>query len=75
MSEARSELRQELSELQAIQGVDSETRELIGILSQTIHTLGAEIDDLQQRVEELEDAFDADERRKRTWYSERQQRE
>ncbi|WP_458209953.1 hypothetical protein [Haladaptatus sp. NG-SE-30] len=72
MPSTREDLLQQLNELQAVHGVDSETRAVIGSLTETIRTLGEEIDDLQQRVTELEDALDEDERRKRTWYSERE---
>jgi uncharacterized protein YlxW (UPF0749 family) len=71
MPDAREDLLQRLNEMQAVDGIDSETREVIGLLSATIRSLGAEIDDLQQRVEELEKAVDDDDRRKRMWYSER----
>ncbi|WP_227355395.1 hypothetical protein [Haladaptatus salinisoli] len=72
MPDDREDLLQRLNEMQAVDGLDSETREIIGLLGGTIRSLGAEIDDLQRRVAELEEAVDEDDdRRKRMWYSER----
>lgn len=72
MSETREQLIRELSEKQAVEGLDPETRIVIGHLTETVQTLGEEIDDLQQRVAELEDGGETDEERKRReWYSER----
>ena len=70
-TDPRDELLQQLNEMQAVEGIDAETRTLIGVLSETIVTYGEEIDELQQRVAELEDAVDADEQQMRAWYSER----
>ncbi|WP_327051624.1 hypothetical protein [Halomicrococcus gelatinilyticus] len=70
-ADPRDELLQQLNEMQAVEGIDAETRNLIGILSETIVAYSEEIDDLQQRVAELEDATETDERRARAWYSER----
>lgn len=72
MSEAREQLVRELSEKQAVEGLDPETRIVIGLLTETVQTLGEEIDDLQQRVAELEEGGETDEERtRREWYSER----
>jgi len=70
-ADPRDELLQQLNEMQAVEGIDAETRNLIGILSETIVAYSEEIDDLQQRVAELEDATETDEGRPRAWYSER----
>ncbi|WP_266081106.1 hypothetical protein [Haladaptatus caseinilyticus] len=78
MTDSQEELRKQLSEMQAVHGIDTDTRNVIGILSETITTLGKEIDDLQQRVAELEKRVDEtdgpkndDEQQKHAWYSER----
>ena len=76
MADTRDDLLQQLNELQAVHGIDTETRKVIGALSETIVTLGDEIDDLRQRVAELEDIVDGydrveDEQQKQAWYSER----
>ncbi|WP_101297143.1 hypothetical protein [Halegenticoccus soli] len=68
MSDAREQLLKQVNEKQAVGGLDPETRMLIGLLGETILAFGEEIDDLRQRVAELED--DAEERDKRAWYSE-----
>ena len=70
-TDPRDELLQQLSEMQAVEGIDAETRNLIGILSETIVAYSEEIDDLRRRVSELEDDGDTDGQRASTWYSER----
>ncbi|WP_433630345.1 hypothetical protein [Halomicrococcus sp. NG-SE-24] len=71
MTEDRDEILHELNELQAESGIDPETRYIIGLLGTTIHTLGEQIDDLQQRVEELESGYTPEESQEYTWYSNR----
>ena len=76
MDDSYEELVEELNVLQATQGVDTETRQVIGILNKTISVLNEEINDLQTRVNELEKDIEKYKRRennkqKYTWYSER----
>ncbi|MCO8243781.1 MULTISPECIES: hypothetical protein [unclassified Haladaptatus] len=76
MTDTHDELLQQLNEMQAARGIDPDTRKVIGALSETVHTLGEEIDDLQTRVNELEERAAKDERsgddeKKQAWYSER----
>lgn len=81
MTDSHDELLQQVNEMQAARGLDPDTRKIIGVLSETITTLGEEIDELQQRITELEqhpeksnapdgEGADGDER-KQAWYSER----
>lgn len=76
MADSIDELRQRINEVQAVRGIDADTRNVIGLLSETINTLDEEIDDLQQRVDELEDVVEEyeqedEEGKKQAWYSER----
>lgn len=71
MSEDREEILHELNELQAESGIDPETRHVIGLLGTTIRTLGEEIDNLQQQIEELESGYNPEENKEYTWYSNR----
>lgn len=76
MTDPHEELLQQLNEMQAARGIDADTRKVIGVLTDTIHTLSEEIDDLQERVTELEERAESDERsedgeQKQAWYSER----
>jgi len=81
MTDSHDELLQQVNEMQAARGLDSDTRKLIGVLTETITTLGEEIDELEQRVAELEqrpenanvpDGGDTDgDDRRQAWYSDR----
>ncbi|MFH5801535.1 hypothetical protein [Haladaptatus sp. CMAA 1911] len=76
MADPHEELLQQLNQIQATQGVEAETRKVIGLLGETIDILVEEIDELQQRVVELEEDVDnnepsEDDKRKTMWYSER----
>jgi hypothetical protein len=80
MADSHDELLQRVNEMQAARGIDPDARKIIGVLTETIDTLGEEIEELQRRVAELEqqaersdapgDDADGDER-KHAWYSER----
>ncbi|EFW91033.1 hypothetical protein ZOD2009_15626 [Haladaptatus paucihalophilus DX253] len=76
MTDSHGELLQQVNEMQAASGIDPDTRKVIGILSETINTLGTEIEELQQRVAELEEGIEKngrslDDEQKQAWYSER----
>lgn len=76
MADSHDELLQQVNEMQAARGIDSDTRKVIGALIKTIRTLGEEIDELQRRVRELEESAAKNERReddnrKQAWYAER----
>ncbi|ODR80541.1 hypothetical protein BG842_03540 [Haladaptatus sp. W1] len=76
MTDSHDELLQQVNEMQAASGVDPETRKIIGILSETINTLGEEIEELQQHVAELEESIEKnghreDDEQRQAWYSER----
>ena len=76
MADSYEELVEELNVLQATQGIDTETRQVIGILNNTISALTEEINELQHRVKELEEGTEKNGHRennkqKYTWYTER----
>ncbi len=76
MTDSQDELLQRLNEMQAVRGIDDDTRAVIGMLCETITTLDEEISDLQQQVAEIEESINEyerneSEREKRSWYSER----
>lgn len=76
MADSHEELLQQLNEIQATRGIETETRKVIGALGETVSTLTEEIDELQQRIVELEEVVENNgqhkkDNRKMEWYSER----
>ena len=70
MADDREKLQKQLYEIQASQKTDHPTREVIGHLNTTIELLGEQIEELQLRVERLEEKDN--EQEKRAWYSEKE---
>lgn len=71
MVKSREEILEQLNEKQATQEVDPETRELLGLLHDTIVSLSDEIAELQDQIDDLERTDERDDATNYSWYSER----